>query len=60
MLGLLWKPSSKEKKLLDSLRELQTLRVTARGGMSIDSKEILSDAEFIAASKRAKSIVANG
>lgn len=60
MLGLLWKPSKRERKLLDALRDLQTLRVSPRGGMSIDSKEILSNEHFIAASKRAKKIVANG
>jgi hypothetical protein len=60
MLGLLWKPSKREKELLDALRDLQTLHVSSRGGMSIDSKEILRDENFIAASKKAKKIVANG
>jgi len=60
MLGLLWKPSKRERKLLDALRDLQTLRVSPRGGMSIDSKEILQNRHFIAASKKAKKIVANG
>lgn len=59
MLGLLWKPNKREKKLLEALRDLRTLRVTPRGGMSIDSQEILSNESFIAASKRAKQIVAN-
>jgi hypothetical protein len=60
MLGLLFKTSKREKEILDSLRELQTLRVSDRGGMSIDSREILMSQCFIEASKKAKKIVANG
>lgn len=60
MLGLLFKTSKREKEILDSLRELRTLRVTDRGGMSIDSQEILMSERFIEASKKAKKIVANG
>ncbi len=60
MLGLLFKTSKREKEILDSLRELRTLRVSARGGMSIDSREILTNELFIEASKKAKKIVAHG
>ncbi|RML92462.1 Uncharacterised protein [Ectopseudomonas mendocina] len=60
MLGLLFKTSKREKEILDSLRELRTLRVSDRGGMSIDSREILTSELFIEASKKAKKIVANG
>lgn len=60
MLGLLFKASKREKEILDSLRELRTLRVSDRGGMSIDSREILMSERFIEASKKAKKIVANG
>lgn len=60
MLRLLSKPSKRERKLLDALRDLRSLRVSSRGGMSIDSKEILSNQHFIAASKKAKTIVAYG
>lgn len=60
MLGLLFKTSKREKEILDSLRELRTLRVSARGGMSIDSREILTNEHFIEASKKAKKIVAHG
>ncbi len=60
MLGLLWKASKREKEILDSLRELRTLRVSNRGGMSIDSQEILKSKHFIEASKKAKKIVAKG
>lgn len=60
MLGLLFKTSKREKEILDSLRELRTLRVSDRGGMSIDSREILESEVFIEASKKAKKIVANG
>jgi hypothetical protein len=60
MLGLLLKPNKREQELLDALRGLQTLRVSSRGGMSIDSREILTNEQFIAASKQAKKIVANG
>lgn len=60
MLGLLFKTSKREKEILDSLRELRTLRVSDRGGMSIDSREILASELFIEASKKAKKIVANG
>lgn len=59
MLGLLFKPSKEEKELLEALRDLQTLRVSSRGGMSIDSQEILSNKNFIAASEKAKKIVAS-
>ncbi|MCP1510443.1 hypothetical protein J2Y83_000570 [Pseudomonas marginalis] len=60
MFGLLFKASKQEKEILDSLRELKTLRVTDRGGMSIDSREILMNERFIEASKKAKKTVANG
>ncbi|WP_347929198.1 hypothetical protein [Pseudomonas helvetica] len=59
MLGLLIKPSKEEKELLEALRDLQTLRVSSRGGMSIDSQEILNNKNFIAASEKAKKIVAS-
>ncbi|CAG8863393.1 hypothetical protein PS627_00331 [Pseudomonas fluorescens] len=59
MLGLLWKRSKREKDLADALRGMRTLRVGQRGGISIDSQEILSDQHFIEASKKAKKIVAN-
>ncbi|KAE9648842.1 MULTISPECIES: hypothetical protein [Pseudomonas] len=59
MLGLLFKPSKEEKELLEALRDLQTLRVSSRGGMSIDSQEILNNKNFIAASEKAKKIVAS-
>lgn len=60
MLGLLFKISKREKEILDALRELRTLRVSNRGGMSIDSQEILMNECFIEASKRARKIVARG
>jgi len=60
MFALFWKPSKREKALADAIRELRTLRVSDRGGMSIDSQEILSDQHFIDASKQAKKIVAAG
>lgn len=60
MLGLLIKASKREREILESLRELRTLRISDRGGMSIDSREILMSERFIEASKKAKKIVANG
>lgn len=60
MIGLLWGASKREKEILDSLRKLETLRVNNRGGMSIDSQEVLKSTYFIEASKKAKKIVAKG
>lgn len=60
MLGLLFKANKQEKEILDSLRSLKTLRVSDRGGMSIDPQEILESRDFIEASKKAKKTVANG
>ncbi|MBN2991922.1 hypothetical protein JWR97_11690 [Pseudomonas cedrina subsp. fulgida] len=61
MFGLLFsKRSEREKELADSLRAMKTIRVSMRGGISLDSSEILQDKNFIEASKKAKKIVANG
>jgi len=60
MLGLLFRANKREKEILKSLRKLKTLRVSERGGMSIDSSEVLASDSFVKASKRAKNIVANG
>lgn len=60
MIGLLWGASKREKEILESLRKLKTLRVNNRGGMSIDSQEVLKSSKFIAASEKAKKIVAKG
>ncbi|WP_232538360.1 hypothetical protein [Pseudomonas syringae] len=60
MFGLLFKASKDEKEILDSLRGLKTLRISDRGGMSIDTHEILTSKRFIEASKKARKIVANG
>ena len=59
MLRLLLRTTKREKEILESLRNLKTLRVNERGGMSIDSREILNSQRFIEASKKAKKIVAN-
>lgn len=61
MLGLLFsKRSEREKELADALRALKTLQVSMRGGISLDSMEILQDKHFIEASRKAKKTVANG
>ncbi|WP_233593921.1 hypothetical protein [Pseudomonas amygdali] len=60
MLGLLFKTSKHEKEILESLRGLKTLRISDRGGMSIDTQEILTSKRFIEASEKARKIVANG
>lgn len=61
MLGLLFsKRSEREKELADALRALKTLQVSMRGGISLDSMEILQDKYFIEASRKAKKTVANG
>ncbi|VVQ38472.1 hypothetical protein PS943_05916 [Pseudomonas fluorescens] len=61
MFGLLFsKRTEREKELADSIRAMKTIRVSMRGGISLDSTEILQDKNFIEASKKAKKIVANG
>lgn len=54
------KKTEREKELADSIRAMKTVRVSKRGGISLDSSEILQDERFIEASKKAKMIVANG
>jgi len=46
MLGLLFRANKREKEILKSLRKLKTLRVSERGGMSIDSSEVLASDSF--------------
>lgn len=61
MFGLLFsKRTEREKELADALRAMKTVRVSMRGGISLDSMEILTDKKFIEASKKAQQIVANG
>ncbi|RMP50635.1 hypothetical protein ALQ20_200015 [Pseudomonas syringae pv. atrofaciens] len=60
MFSLLFKTSKQEKEILESLRGLKTLRVSDRGGMSIDQQEILESKGFREASEKAKKTVANG
>lgn len=57
MFGLFSKKTDEEKKVADSIRALKTLRVSKRGGISLDSIEILESKNFIEASKKAKLIV---
>lgn len=59
MLGMLFtKRTKREMELADSIRAMETVRVSKRGGISLDSSEILRDQNFINASERAKKIVA--
>lgn len=61
MFGLLLsKRTESERKCADSIRALETVQVSRRGGISLDSMEILKNKHFIEASKKAKQIVANG
>lgn len=61
MFGLLLsKPTERQKKLADSIRAMETVHVSRRGGISLDSLEILKSEHFIEASKKAKKLVANG
>lgn len=46
-----------ERKILEQIRELKTLKVTPRGGMSIDPLEIIQSDHFLKASRMAKRIV---
>lgn len=61
MFGLLLsKRTDREMKLADSIRAMKTVQVSRRGGISLDSLEILNNEHFIEASKKAKKLVANG
>lgn len=61
MFGLLLsRRSDEEKRIADSIRAMKTVRVSGRGGVSIDSLEILRNEQFIKASQRAKRLVADG
>lgn len=53
------KQTEEQKELADSIRQLETLKVSRRGSISLESREIINSDTFVAASKKAKRIVQN-
>ena len=51
--------TQRERELADSIRRLKTLKVSSKGGISIDSMEIIRNPHFVKASQQAKEIVAS-